>query len=232
MLEQSWTRDEDAASAPKYTFTFSFHGISFKAAYQHDEAALDGEPTRVDLAFFVHTCVPDDGVRLYNEAPAMDKNMATRRVPGGDDHPQPDRQKRPGKDQCHPNIVFSANAQVALEKFAGYWDVEARMIPVNRVTSCVMKPEDAIQCIDEKTIEVMVIVGSTYNGAFEDVGRMSSLQNDLQERTGLDIPIHVDAAGAGFIAPRVPQLQVDLRPAARYEHQRLRAQIWPCLPRA
>ena len=57
-----------------------------------------------------------------------------------------------------------------------YWDVEARMVPVNRETSYVLKPEDAIQYIDENTIGVMVILGSTYNGAFEDVGRMSSLR--------------------------------------------------------
>ncbi|KAI5822513.1 glutamate decarboxylase [Schizophyllum commune Tattone D] len=241
VLEQSWTRDEDAASAPKYTFPA--RGIPSKAAYQllHDEAALDGNPT-LNLASFVHTWMPDEGVRLFNEA--IDKNLADQ-----DEYPAAqiihnrcvsmlahlwkaptadttavgtatagsseaimlaglalkkrwqDARKRAGKDHYHPNIVFGANAQVALEKFARYWDVEARMVPVNRETSYVLKPEDAIQYIDENTIGVMVILGSTYNGAFEDVGRMSSLLDDLQERTGLDIPIHVDAASGGFIAP-------------------------------
>ncbi|KAJ7698735.1 hypothetical protein B0H17DRAFT_1196830 [Mycena rosella] len=36
-----------------------------------------------------------------------------------------------GKDHFHPNIVFGSNARVALEKFARYWDVDVRLVPVN-----------------------------------------------------------------------------------------------------
>ncbi|KAJ6469527.1 pyridoxal phosphate-dependent transferase, partial [Mycena sanguinolenta] len=109
--------------------------------------------------------------------------------------------KAAGKDHYHPNIVFGSNAQVALEKFARYWDVEARLVPVTATTDFVMNPHDALQFIDENTIGVMVILGSTYTGHFEDVQLMSDLLDDLEKRTGLDIPIHVDGASGAFIAP-------------------------------
>lgn len=85
--------------------------------------------------------------------------------------------KAAGKDHYRPNIVFGANAQVALEKFARYWDVEARLVPVHAETDFIMHPPDAIKYIDENTIGVMVIMGSTYTGHFENV----QLMNDLCE---------------------------------------------------
>jgi glutamate decarboxylase len=109
--------------------------------------------------------------------------------------------KAAGKDHFHPNVVFGSNAQVALEKFARYFDVECRLVPVKAANGFIMDPNDALQFIDENTIGVMVILGSTYTGHFENVALMSDLLDDLQKRTGLDIPIHVDAASGGFIAP-------------------------------
>jgi len=109
--------------------------------------------------------------------------------------------KKDGKDYYHPNIVFGANAQVALEKFARYWDVECRLVPVHAETDFIMNPKDAIPFIDENTIGVMVIMGSTYTGHFENVQEMSDLLDELQEKKGLDIAIHVDAASGGFFAP-------------------------------
>ncbi|KAF8345437.1 glutamate decarboxylase [Amanita rubescens] len=105
------------------------------------------------------------------------------------------------KDASKPNIVFGANAQVALEKFARYFEVETRLVPVKASNGFIMDPHDALQYIDENTIGVMVILGSTYTGHFENVQLMNDLLNDLQTRTGLDIPIHVDGASGGFIAP-------------------------------
>ena len=116
---------------------------------------------------------------------------------------------------------------MALEKFARYFDVECRLVPVKEEHDFVMHPPDALQYIDENTIGIMVILGSTYNGAFEDVKLMSDLRecrpshilrlpcspsrdtdsscshpvDKHQEETGLDISIHVDAASGGFFAP-------------------------------
>ncbi|TFK62232.1 glutamate decarboxylase [Pluteus cervinus] len=109
--------------------------------------------------------------------------------------------KAAGKDYFHPNVVFGSNAQVALEKFARYFDVETRLVPVKASNGFIMDPKDALQYIDENTIGVMVILGSTYTGHFENVQEMSDLLDDLFERTGLDIPIHVDGASGGFVAP-------------------------------
>jgi len=109
--------------------------------------------------------------------------------------------KAAGKDYFHPNIVFGANAQVALEKFARYFDVETRLVPVKAEDGFIMNPHTALPLIDENTIGVMVILGSTYTGHFEDVQLMSDLLDDLEKRTGLNIPIHVDGASGAFIAP-------------------------------
>ncbi|TDL19632.1 glutamate decarboxylase, partial [Rickenella mellea] len=109
----------------------------------------------------------------------------------------------PPRDPYHPgpNIIFGANAQVALEKFARYWDVETRLVPVKAKNDFIMDPRDAIKLVDENTIGIIVIMGSTYTGHFEDVQLMSDLLDDLQKRTGIDVPIHVDAASGGFFAP-------------------------------
>ncbi|KZV98618.1 glutamate decarboxylase [Exidia glandulosa HHB12029] len=112
-----------------------------------------------------------------------------------------EKRKAEGKDHYRPNIVFGANAQVALEKFARYFDVECRLVPVKEEHDFIMYPPDAIPFIDENTIGVMVILGSTYTGHFEDVQLMSDLLDKLQEEKGLDIPIHVDGASGGFFAP-------------------------------
>ncbi|KAF5336532.1 hypothetical protein D9611_006541 [Ephemerocybe angulata] len=120
--------------------------------------------------------------------------------------------KAAGKDHFHPNVIFGSNAQVALEKFARYFDVEARLVPVKEENGFVLNPHDAIQYCDENTIGIIVILGSTYTGHFEDVALMSALLDDLQARTGLDIPIHVDGASGAFVAPfAFPSLQWDFK---------------------
>lgn len=99
-----------------------------------------------------------------------------------------------GKDASRPNIILGNNAQVALEKFARYFDVESRLIPVTEESHHVLDIHKAVEACDENTIGIFIILGSTYTGHFEDVKGLSQLLDNLQERTGLDIPIHVDAA--------------------------------------
>lgn len=112
-----------------------------------------------------------------------------------------ERRKAAGKDHYHPNIVMGANAQVALEKFARYFDVECRLVPVTKEGGYVMQPKDAIKFVDENTIGIFVILGSTYTGGFEDVQAMSDLLDEYEAKTGISVPIHVDAASGGFVAP-------------------------------
>ncbi|WOO78663.1 Glutamate decarboxylase [Vanrija pseudolonga] len=114
-----------------------------------------------------------------------------------------ERMKAAGKDIHNPgpNIVMGAEAQVALEKFARYFEVEGRLVPVTKESNYVMDPKKAIQCVDENTIGIFVILGSTYTGVFENVQEMSDLLDDYEKKTGISIPIHVDAASGGFVAP-------------------------------
>ncbi|KAG0334458.1 hypothetical protein BG000_008311 [Podila horticola] len=115
-----------------------------------------------------------------------------------------------GKDTSRPNIVMGKNAQVALEKFARYFDVECRMIPVSAESHYCLDIKKAAAACDENTIGVYVILGSTYTGHFEDVEGMEKELDRIQKEKGWDIPIHIDAASGGFVAPfAFPELKWD-----------------------
>ncbi|KAG7452756.1 glutamate decarboxylase [Guyanagaster necrorhizus] len=111
-----------------------------------------------------------------------------------------------------PNIVMGANAQVALEKFARYFEVECRLVPVSVESSYRLDPKAAMQYVDENTIGVYVILGSTYTGHYEPVKEMADLLDKYEAETGNSVPIHVDGASGGFVAPfATPQLVWDFR---------------------
>ncbi|KAH9822540.1 pyridoxal phosphate-dependent transferase [Melampsora americana] len=100
-----------------------------------------------------------------------------------------------------PNIVMGANAQVALEKFAAYFDVETRLVPVSEATNYCLDPTRAMEYVDENTIGVFVILGSTYTGHYEPVKEMSDMLDAYEAKTGISVPIHVDGASGAFVAP-------------------------------
>lgn len=106
-----------------------------------------------------------------------------------------------GKDTSKPNIIMGANAQVALEKFARYFEVEARILPVSAKSRFRLDSDLVKKNIDENTIGVFVILGSTYTGHYEPVEEIHQILDEYESKTGVDIPIHVDAASGGFIAP-------------------------------
>lgn len=108
--------------------------------------------------------------------------------------------KAAGKSADHPNIVFSSAVQVVWEKFANYWDVEPRYVSIT-ADKPYLTPEGVLAAVDENTIGVVPILGVTYTGLNEPVAAIAAALDDLQTRTGLDIPIHVDAASGGFVAP-------------------------------
>jgi glutamate decarboxylase len=75
-----------------------------------------------------------------------------------------------------------------------------------------LSAEEAVKQCDENTIGVVAILGSTYDGAYEPVKEICDALDDLQQRTGLDVPVHVDGASGAFIAPFVdPDLEWDFR---------------------
>jgi len=106
-----------------------------------------------------------------------------------------------GKDTLKPNIIMGANAQVSLEKFARYFEVEARILPVSKESQYRLDPKLVKENIDENTIGMFVILGSTYTGHYEPVEEISQILDEFEAQTGHDIPIHVDAASGGFVAP-------------------------------
>ncbi|XP_062225768.1 glutamate decarboxylase 2-like [Phragmites australis] len=121
------------------------------------------------------------------------------------------RRKAAGKPHDKPNIVTGANVQVCWEKFARYFEVELKEVKL-REGCYVMNPDEAVQMVDENTICVAAILGSTLTGEFEDVKRLNDLLTAKNKRTGWDTPIHVDAASGGFIAPFLyPELEWDFR---------------------
>ena len=105
-----------------------------------------------------------------------------------------EKRQAKGKDTSKPNIIMGANAQVALEKFARYFDVEGRILPVSEKSLYVLDPESVRQNVDENTIGIFVILGSTYTGTYENVEAISAVLDDFEKETGHSIPIHVDAA--------------------------------------
>jgi len=124
-----------------------------------------------------------------------------------------EKMRRLGKPTDRPNIIFGCNAQVALEKFARYFDVEARMIPVTEDSHFAADFRHVRELVDENTIGVVAILGSTYSGQFEDASLLNDeLERLHSEQPQLDVPIHIDAASGGFVAPfAYPQLRWDFR---------------------
>ncbi|TQE09875.1 hypothetical protein C1H46_004453 [Malus baccata] len=121
------------------------------------------------------------------------------------------KRKLEGKPSDKPNIVTGANVQVCWEKFARYFEVELKEVKLSE-GYYVMDPTKAVDMVDENTICVAAILGSTLTGEFEDVKLLNDLLAEKNKQTGWDTPIHVDAASGGFIAPFLyPELEWDFR---------------------
>jgi glutamate decarboxylase len=120
------------------------------------------------------------------------------------------KKRRRGKPSGQPNLICGP-AQICWHKFARYFDVELRQIPCegSRLT---MSPQEVIKRCDENTIGVIPTLGVTFTLQYEPVQSVAVALDDLEEESGLDIPIHIDAASGGFIAPFIhPALVWDFR---------------------
>jgi glutamate decarboxylase len=110
-----------------------------------------------------------------------------------------------------PNLVMGINVQVCWEKFCNFWEVEPRLVPMQGDRYHLDGETAAAQC-DENTIGVVAVLGSTMDGSYEPVPEICAALDALQERTGLDIPVHVDGASGAMIAPFLdPELEWDFR---------------------
>jgi glutamate decarboxylase len=122
-----------------------------------------------------------------------------------------DRRRAAGADSSRPNLVMGINVQVCWEKFCRYWDVEPRYVPMAPGRYHLTPVEAAALC-DENTIGVVAILGSTQDGSYEPVAEIAAALDQLAASGGPDVPVHVDAASGGFIAPFLdPELEWDFR---------------------
>ncbi len=110
-----------------------------------------------------------------------------------------------------PNLVMGANVQVCWEKFCRYWDVEPRLVPMEGERFHLDAPT-AVAAVDENTIGVVAILGSTFDGSYEPVAEIAAALDSLAAGGGPDVPMHVDGASGAMIAPFLdPDLVWDFR---------------------
>lgn len=123
-----------------------------------------------------------------------------------------------GKSTDKPNIVMSSAVQVCWEKAARYFEIEENYVYCTE-DRYVLDPEEAVNLVDENTIGICLILGTTYTGEQErlriwftslwlmlrDIGEYEDVKavNDLLIKKNIDTVIHVDAASGGFVAPFV-----------------------------
>ena len=122
-----------------------------------------------------------------------------------------DRRKKEGKPYDKPNLVISTAYQVVWEKFCQLWQIEMRTVPIT--TGCpTLDVEKAIEMSDENTICIVAIEGVTWTGMNDDVKALDAALESFNDKTGYEIPIHVDAASGGFILPFIePERKWDFR---------------------
>ena len=121
------------------------------------------------------------------------------------------RARAAGRPVDRPNLIMGIDVQVCWEKFCRYWEVEPRYVPMEGERRHLTGPEAVALC-DENTIGVVAILGSTFDGSYEPVKEISDALDALERERALDVPIHVDAASGGFVAPFIqPELEWDFR---------------------
>lgn len=112
---------------------------------------------------------------------------------------------------ARPNLVMGVNVQVCWDKFCNFWEVEPRLVPMEGERFH-LDPQAAAELCDENTIGVVGILGSTFDGSYEPIGELCAALDALQERTGLDVPVHVDGASGAMVAPFLDEdLEWDFR---------------------
>ncbi|MFA1544691.1 glutamate decarboxylase [Actinomadura chokoriensis] len=121
------------------------------------------------------------------------------------------RRRAAGEPADRPNLVMGVNVQICWEKFANYFEVEPRYVPMEG-DRYHLGAREAVELCDENTIGVVAVLGSTFDGSYEPVADIAAALDDLERRTGLDVPVHVDGASGAMIAPFLdPDLRWDFR---------------------
>lgn len=170
--------------------------ISILSNLWHAPSKLDAG-TQTHVATTVGTATTGSSEAILLGGLAMKKKWQEKRI-------------AENKSISSPNILMASCAQVALEKFARYFDVENRTIRITEKSHHLIDTDEIKKNIDENTIGIFVILGSTFTGAFEPVEKISKILDEIEKERGLDIKIHVDGASGGFVAPFIfPHLRWD-----------------------
>ena len=110
------------------------------------------------------------------------------------------RREAAGQSTTSPNLVFGGDVHVVWEKFCRYFDVEPRIVPL-QPGKYTIGPEDVEPHIDENTIGVAAVLGTTFTGHKDDIVGINDLLLQIKSERGLDVPLHVDGASGGFVWP-------------------------------
>jgi glutamate decarboxylase len=122
-----------------------------------------------------------------------------------------ERREAESKPIDRPNLIFGGDVHVVWEKFCRYFDVEPRIVPLQD-DKYVIGPEDVQPHVDESTIGVAAVLGTTFTGHADDIVGIDKLLVDLKGERGLDVPLHIDAASGGFVWPFLyPDSEWDFR---------------------
>ena len=111
-----------------------------------------------------------------------------------------ERQKAAGRPAANPNLIFGGDVHVVWEKFCRYFDVEPRIVPL-QPGKYTIGPDDVAPHLDENTIGVAAVLGTTFTGHKDDIVGINDLLLQVKNERGLDIPLHVDGASGGFVWP-------------------------------
>jgi glutamate decarboxylase len=122
-----------------------------------------------------------------------------------------ERREAAGLPVDKPNLVYGGDVHVVWDKFCRYFDVEPRIVPLQE-DKYVIGPEDVEPLIDENTIGVAAVLGTTFTGHADDIVGINNLLLGLKEKSELDVPMHVDGASGGFVWPFLyPHSEWDFR---------------------
>ena len=121
------------------------------------------------------------------------------------------RREADGKPTNSPNLVFGGDVHVVWEKFCRYFDVEPRIVPL-APGKYTIGPDDIEPHVDENTIGVAAVVGTTFTGHTDDVVGINDFLLQLKDKQGLDVPLHIDGASGAFVWPFLyPDSEWDFR---------------------
>ena len=140
------------------------------------------------------------------------------------------RREAAGQPTDSPNVVFGAETHVVWDKFANYFDVEMRKIPM-RPDRFVLSADDVEAQLDENTIAVGAVLGTTHIGEADPIEEINDLLVRVKGEKGWDIPLHVDGASGALHRPvRRTGRCLGLPPRAGGVDQRLGPQVRARLP--